>query len=126
MWTRWMLVTTGVLLAGQGMGPKGVAVRDPNQPLLLGRQVLAKPLKQAKPGAPPHATVEVVGVGEQEAEQIKALSRWMTPALSAAALKGYQERESVQMLGEFMLQDPSRPKPSRIGSFHYNAYAPRR
>lgn len=115
------LAMEGALLAAQGVGLPGPVVRDPNAPLLLG---LEAPKKKDRLAHLPSATVEVMGVGEREAEQIKSFTRWITPELQAAALKGYSERESVQMLTEFMLQDPSRPKVPGIRAFPFSAYAP--
>ena len=121
MLTMWMLATAGALLSPQGTGPSGPVVRDPNAALLLGLPV---PVKKEKLQNLPSATVEVTGVGEREAEHIRSFTRWITPTLQAAAVKGHEERESVQMLAEVMLQDPSRPKPPSIRAFHFNAYAP--
>lgn len=121
----WVLVAGSALLGAQGVGDTAPHLRDPNALVLLGHGHQGKaPRAFAKGGPPPGATVEVTAATEREAEAIRSFARWMTPVVQAAAVRGYDGRESVQMLAEFMAQDPSRPKPPTVGKFHYSAYSP--
>lgn len=120
------MLMAGILLPlTQGGGGSGPVVRDPNSFVLLGFVTEERRAsKGAKGGNLPHATVEVTAVSEKEAEAIRSFARWITPSLQEAAVRGYDNRESVQMLGEFMLQDPSHPRPPTLGRFHYNVFMP--
>ena len=125
------MLLESMLLAGNWLlliqGPKGTGpvVRDRNAYVLLGFMTEEKhSQKGGKGGSLPHATVEVTAVSEKEAEAIRSFTRWIAPSLQEAAVKGYDNRESVQLLGEFMQQDPSHPRPPSVGRFHYNVFTP--
>lgn len=105
-----------ILVSGQVQGPQ---VQDPNQALLLGRSG-AKP--SPRRAVIPSATVEVASEARQE--EVRAFVHWMAPALRSAARTGEASDESIQMLAEFMTQDPSHPKPPTLPAFWYNAQRP--
>lgn len=121
MLMSWILLTAVPLLVPQEAGTPCPVIRDPNAAHLLGLQ---GPGKKGKPQKLPSATVEVTGIGERDAEHIRALTHWMTPILQASATLGYAQRESVQMLAEFMAMDPSKPHPPTLPSFWSNAQRP--
>jgi hypothetical protein len=121
----WVLVTGSVVLGAQAVDGSAPQLRDPSATVLLGQGLQGKaPRGLTKMGPPMGATVEVTATGDREAETIRSFARWIVPEIQAAALRGYDGRESVQMLAEFMAMDPSRPKPPTVGRFHYNAYSP--
>jgi hypothetical protein len=73
----------------------------------------------------PSATVEVVESSERE-RQLRLLEfRARTaPLLKRAFDLGYAFRTNVQLLAEFMAQDPARPNPPSVPSVFYNNFKP--
>lgn len=111
-----MLMLAWLVLGAPPQAP-AVAVQDPNRPALLGRPAPGPPVRLQVPSA-------TVMVSDSRLEEVRLFVRWMAPALAGAAKLGEAHDESVQMLAEFMAQDPSRPKAPTLPAFWYNAQKP--
>ncbi len=73
----------------------------------------------------PSATVEVVEDSDLERHQrIFEFMVRTAPLLMNAYDTGHGLRTNVQMLGEFMAQDPSHPRPPTVPSVFYNNFKP--
>ena len=69
--------------------------------------------------------VEVVEDSDLERHQrIFEFMARTAPLLMNAYDTGHGFRTNVQMLGEFMAQDPSHPRPPRVPSVFYNNFKP--
>jgi hypothetical protein len=73
----------------------------------------------------PSATVEVVESSELERHQrlLEFMAR-TAPLLEVSYDNGYSFRTNVQMLSEFMAQDPAHPHPPSVPSVFYNNFKP--
>ncbi len=85
--------------------------------------LLPKPKKSSKSSSP-SATVEVVDSSPERAERLLDFRSHMAPLLRQAYDLGYGSRTNVQMLREFMIQDPSHPHAPSIPSVYYNNFKP--
>ena len=72
----------------------------------------------------PSATVEVVDSSSEREERLLDFRSRMAPLLRQAFDTGYVSRTNLQMLREFMAQDPSHPRPPSIPSVYYNNFKP--
>lgn len=73
----------------------------------------------------PSATVEVVESVEMDRHQrLLEFKAFTLPLLGFAFSAGHAFRTNVQMLGEFMLQDPAHPHPPSVPSVFYNNFKP--
>lgn len=73
----------------------------------------------------PSATVEVVESSDLERHQrLFEFMACSAPLLRTSYDVGYAFRTNVQMLSEFMAQDPSHPHPPSVPSVFYNNFKP--
>lgn len=73
----------------------------------------------------PSATVEVVESAERDRQsRMQEFKSRTAPLLQAAFDVGHAFRTNVQMLAEFMQQDPAHPHPPSVPSVFYNNFKP--
>ncbi|MBL0209545.1 MAG: hypothetical protein IPQ13_01315 [Holophagaceae bacterium] len=73
----------------------------------------------------PSATVEVVESSERDRQlRLQEFKTRTVPVLQAAFEVGHAFRTNVQMLAEFMSQDPAQPHPPSVPAVFYNNFRP--